>query len=178
MYSGRDLVEFAKRAKENGVKYLYGANYEVLTPSRLDYLRSQYPNRITENRYNIAKNNYIGKTVTDCSGLIYGYMKDPKRRTSAKLFQNASKRVEIDKNKISDIPVGAILYKDGHVGINQGNGKSIEAIGFDYGIGERDIKNSPFTHYLLFDDFEYNKQKFPWWLLVAGGIGLLFIFKK
>lgn len=177
MINAIDLVNFARNAQKNGVKYLFGANYEKLTPVRLEYLYKNNPQYITESRYNYAKNNYIGKTVTDCSGLIYGFLRDAKRRTSEQLFKKAAKRVEINSANINKIPVGAVLWCENHVGISTGNGREIEARGFDYGIQERNIKDTRFTHYLLFDDFKYKSKKIiPW--LIAGGILLILITKK
>lgn len=173
MINAIDLVNFARNAQKNGVKYLFGANYEKLTPERLEYLYKNNPQYITESRYNFAKNNYIGKTVTDCSGLIYGFLRDAKRRTSEQLFKKAAKRVEINSANINKIPVGAVLWCENHVGISTGNGKEIEARGFDYGIQERNIKDTRFTHYLLFSDFNYNSNKKIIPLLIIGGIILL-----
>lgn len=175
MFNGSDLVDFAKRAKKNGVKYLYGGNFETLTPERLDALRTQSPSQISENRYNYALKNYIGKTVTDCSGLIYGYTRDGSRRTSQMLLNKADSALDIPPD-LSKIPVGAVLWKPGHVGIYQGDGKTIEALGFDYGIVERDVYNTDFQKYLLFNDFEYNmitNNNIIWLVAVCGVVGLI-----
>lgn len=175
MFSGQDLVDFAKRAKKNGVKYLYGGNFEILTPERLDALRAQSPSHISDNRYNYALNNYIGKTVTDCSGLIYGYTRDGSRRTSQMLYNKAGSALDIPAD-LSEIPVGAVLWKPGHVGIYQGDGKTIEALGFDYGIVERDVTNTDFQKYLLFNDFVYNmitNNNIIWLVAVGGVVGLI-----
>lgn len=177
MFSGEDLVNFAKRAKKEGVKYLYGGNYEILTPERLDALRAQSPSQISENRYNYALNNYIGKTVTDCSGLIYGYTRDGSRRTSQMLFNKADSALDIPTD-LSEIPIGAVLWKPGHVGIYQGDGRSIEALGFDYGIVERDVNNTDFQKYLLFYDFVYDfknrNTNLLMWLAIGGAAWLTF----
>lgn len=182
-YSGAALVEFAKAARRNGVKYLFGGNYETLTLARLDQLRSQYPANITDSRYEAAKKNYIGKTVADCSGLIYGYTKDGTRRTTWQLWDKAARRVPLDKNNTAAIPIGAVLYRDGHVGIYQGGGKTVEAQGFDYGLTERDVKNTAFTHYLLFDDFDYGHlpatagSSSGWWKWLLAGVAVVGIIK-
>lgn len=180
MFSGQDLVNFAKRAKKEGVKYLYGGNFEILTPERLDALRSQSPTQISENRYNYALNNYIGKTVTDCSGLIYGYTRDGSRRTSQMLYNKADSALDIPAY-LSEIPVGAVLWKPGHVGIYQGDGKTIEALGFDYGIVERDVNSTDFQKYLLFNDFDYNvksRNNLLMWLAIGGAAWLTFIILR
>lgn len=180
MFNGSDLVDFAKRAKKEGVKYLYGGNFEILTPERLNALRSQSPSQISEYRYNYALKNYIGKTVTDCSGLIYGYTRDGSRRTSQMLFNKADSALDIPPD-LSKIPVGAVLWKPGHVGIYQGDGKTIEALGFDYGIVERDVTNTDFQKYLLFNDFVYSKSSnnnLLVWLAIGGAAWLTFKFLR
>lgn len=180
MYSGAALADFAKKAKKDGVKFLLGGNFEILTPERLETLRAQNPGSITENRYNIAKKNYIGQRVTDCSGLIYGFLHDGKRRTSAALYNNAAKRVKITAQNADKIPAGAVLWREGHVGVSIGNGEEIEARGFDYGVQQRKIKDTTFTHYLLFNDFEYNKTGTGWLIpaAVVGVAALYFLTKK
>lgn len=180
MFNGSDLVDFAKRAKKEGVKYLYGGNFETLTPERLDALRAQSPSQISDNRYNYALNNYIGKTVTDCSGLIYGYTRDGSRRTSQMLFNKADSALDIPPD-LSKIPVGAVLWKPGHVGIYQGDGKTIEALGFDSGIVERDVNNTDFQKYLLFNDFVYSKSSndnLLMWFAIGGAAWLTFKFLR
>lgn len=181
MYSGQSLINFAKNAKKNGVKYLFGGNYEVLTPERLSALQANSPSHISNERYNYALNNYIGKVVADCSGLIYGYLKDPARRTSAQLYNKAAVKNTINFNDFSSIPPGAVLWKNGHVGIYQGGGKTIEGYGFKYDIVERDLKNTDFTHYLLFNDFDYTTKSGRNWLLpvlIAGGLLFWLTSKK
>lgn len=174
MFSGNGLVNFAKAAKAANVHYIYGCAYEKLTVARLVELYNKYPKYISKSRYNYAKNNYINTLCTDCSGLVYGYTKDVKRRTSAALYNQASVRKQINFNNLSEIPVGAVLWRDGHVGIYIGNGQDIEAQGFDTGIVIRNVKDTKFTHYLLFNDFSY---KNPNALKIAGiGFALIVLF--
>lgn len=180
VYKGADLAAFAKKAKADGVKFLLGGNFEILTPERLEILRVNNPSSITASRYAFAKQNYIGQRVTDCSGLIYGFLKDGKRRTSAALYNNAQKRIKINQSNADKIPAGAVLWREGHVGVSIGDGNEIDARGFDYGIQERKIKNTGFTHYLLFSDFDYNKTGSEFLLpaLFIGAAALYFITKK
>ncbi len=180
IYKGADLAAFAKKAKADGVKFLLGGNFEILTPERLEILRVNNPGSITASRYAFAKDNYIGQRVTDCSGLIYGFLKDGKRRTSAALYNNAAKRIKITSQNADKIPAGAVLWREGHVGVSIGGGNEIDARGFDYGIQERKIKNTGFTHYLLFSDFDYNKTGGGFLLpaLLIGAAALYFITKK
>lgn len=177
MYSGASLVQYAEKALRDGVKYLYGCNMQTLTQDKLDALRAANPTQITESRYAVAKAQFIGKVCTDCSGLIFGYY--PKYRTSAQLYNNATFRRPLNKNNTTEIPVGAVLWKDGHVGIYVGNGYEIEARGFDYGVQRRKVSDTAFTHYLLFNDFEYNSTSGgKLWLLVAAAIVGFIILKK
>lgn len=170
MFTGKGLVEFAQAAKKNNVHYLYGCAYEILTVARLVELYNSYPKYISSSRYDYALKNYINTRCTDCSGLVYGYTKDVKRRTSAALWNQAAIREKINFNRLNEIPVGAVLWREGHVGIYIGNGQDIEAQGFDTGIVQRNVKNTTFTHYLLFNDFKYNK---PVSGIKIAGFGLL-----
>lgn len=177
MYSVAKLVQYAEKAMRDGVKYLFGCNMEVLTQAKLDALRASYPQQITDSRYAVAKAQYIGKVCTDCSGLIFGYY--PKYRTTAQLYSNATQRKQLNRNNTSDVPVGAILWRDGHVGIYVGNGYEIEARGFDYGIQRRKVSDTAFTHYLLFNDFDYQSRsggKLFW--VFAAVVGLIILKSK
>lgn len=173
-HSAKAFVKYALNAYNGGGKYLWGANGEILTQKRLDELHAAYPDQIGESRYQIAKANYIGKFVADCSGLIYGFIHDGARRTTGQLWEKAARRMVLDKNDTSSVPVGSVLYRDGHAGIYIGGGEEIDAMGFDYGIRRRKVTATQFTHYLLFDDFSYDADggaSWLWWLL--GGVALV-----
>ena len=152
--TGVGLATFAK--SKVGTPYVYGAKGAdgKLTLSRLNSLKKSYPSTFTPSYYAKAKK-LVGKVCCDCSGLISWYT--GKVLGSYQLYSTASKRVKIDKSKISEIPVGAVVWKTGHVGVYIGNGKVAEEMGIDYGCRITKLKNRTFTHWLLFDYIDYGK---------------------
>lgn len=85
------------------------------------------------------------KTGFDCSGIIHkimvnnGFKNVP--RHSADIYAH-SKKVSLKKAINTR---GAILYKEGHIAVSLGNGKTIEAMGEDYGVVVGNAKGR-FTH--------------------------------
>lgn len=75
------------------------------------------------------------QTGYDCSGLIYstmqaaGYTNFP--RNSSAIYQHA-RPISLARALKTR---GAVLWKEGHIAISLGNGKTIEAKGEDYGVG-------------------------------------------
>ena len=151
--TGKGLASFAK--SKVGTPYVYGAKLSdgPLKLSRLNQLKKLYPNVITSSYYTKAKK-FVGKVCTDCSGLISGYT--GKLLGSSALYSNASNRNKLNKNDCSKIPVGAVLWKSGHVGVYLGNGKVAEALGINYGTVISDVSRRTFTHWLLFDWMKYD----------------------
>ena len=151
--TGKGLASFAK--SKVGTPYVYGAKLSdgPLKLSKLNQLRKLYPNVITSSYYTKAKK-FVGKVCTDCSGLISGYT--GKLLGSSALYSNASSRNKLNKNDCSKIPVGAVLWKSGHVGVYLGNGKVAEALGINYGTVISDVSRRTFTHWLLFDWMKYD----------------------
>lgn len=78
------------------------------------------------------------RTGFDCSGLIYrtmlnaGYGGFP--RTSGDIYAH-SKHISVERAIKTP---GAILWHEGHIAVSLGNGKTIEAMGEDYGVVEGD----------------------------------------
>lgn len=154
--TGKALADFV--LKKIGTPYVYGAKGAdgKLTLAKLNQLRRDYPSTVTASYYNKAKK-YIGKVCTDCSGLISWYT--GKVYGSAQLYSIAKTKTKINKNDLSKIPVGAVVWKPGHVGVYIGNGEVVEAMGIDYGTVKTKLKNRTFTHYLTFDFMEYSTTK-------------------
>jgi hypothetical protein len=73
-------------------------------------------------------------TGFDCSGIIYRIMQKAGHtyfpRTSGEIYEH-SKKISLKKAIKTR---GAILYAPGHIAISLGNGKTIEAMGEDYGV--------------------------------------------
>jgi Putative peptidoglycan-binding domain-containing protein len=149
--TGQGLAKFAK--SKLGTPYVYGAKggYGKLTQAHLNSLILAYPNVFT-NIYITKARKFVGKICTDCSGLPAWYT--GKNIGSYQLYKSASERHPI--STIAQAPIGAILWKSGHVGVYIGGGYCVEAKGIDYGIVESKVAKTKFTHWLLFDCIDYD----------------------
>lgn len=150
--TGKGLATFAK--SKVGTPYVYGTKLSdgPLTKTKLNQLKKLYPSVITASYYNKALK-YVGTVCTDCSGLISGYT--GKLLGSSQLYSSASKKVKLNKNDCSEIPIGAVLWKSGHVGVYIGNGEVAEALGINYGTIISKVSKRTFTHWLLFSWMTY-----------------------
>lgn len=148
-----ELVKFAK--SKVGTPYVYGSKGEKLTTNMINTFTKMYPKVFTTSYVNKAKK-YVGKVCTDCSGLISwctGVLLG-----SSGLYSQAKEKHPI--STISKAPVGAILWRSGHVGVYIGNDKLIEAKGINYGTIESKVSSSTFTHWLIMDYIDYGNYKY------------------
>lgn len=158
LLSGQELANFV--AGKVGTPYVYGAKGAdgAFTRSKYNYLAKAYPKVFTQSYKNkILSRGYIGKTCTDCSGLIS--WKTGKVLGSSQLYSQAYARLPM--SKLNDFAIGTVLWKQGHVGVYCGkdaNGKPIciEAKGIDYGTVRGVITNpSRWTCGLTFSWMSY-----------------------
>lgn len=154
--TGKGLADFA--ISKLGTPYVYGAKGAngTFTQAKLDMLVGMYPDVFTDTYIKKAKK-FVGKVCCDCSGLISWYT--GKVLGSSQLCHSAKEKKEINKNDLSDIPVGSVLWKSGHVGVYVGDGYCVEARGIDYGCVKTKVKDRTFTHYLLFDYIDYSTEE-------------------
>jgi len=140
------LAEFVKT--KLGTTYVYGAKGKVLTKDQFDYFKKTYP------RYTpLSDKNKIGKVCVDCSGLISWYTGILKSSTA---FANESKLQPI--NTISLAPVGAAVWRKGHIGVYIGNGEIIEARDSAHGTVRTKVGQRDFTHWFRLNDIEYIEE--------------------
>ena len=153
--TGQGLAKFV--LTKLGTPYVYGAKGAngKFTETKLNFLAKSYPSVFTKN-YIAKARKRIGKVCCDCSGLVSWYT--GKEIGSAQLYQTASTRTKINKDDLSNIPVGAVLWKEGHVGVYVGNGYLVEEMGIDYGCVKTKVTDRTFTHYLTFSYMTYNKK--------------------
>ena len=149
--TGRELAEFAK--SKVGTPYVYGAKGAEgpFTQAKLNSLAKSYPGTFTALYISKAKK-YIGKVCTDCSGLISWYT--GKVIGSSQMYSTASKRIPI--SQISNVPVGAVLWKSGHVGVYLGDGLVAEAKGINYGTVITKVSATAWKYALLFSYISYD----------------------
>ena len=149
--AGKYLADHCKT--KLGTPYVYGAkgSYGKLTQSHLNSLILSYPNIFT-NIYITKARRLLGKVCTDCSGLIGWYT--GKNLGSYQLYKTAAIKESI--STVGQAPIGAILWRSGHVGVKVDVAYCIEAKGIDYGTVKSKIASTKFTHWLLFDYIDYD----------------------
>ena len=150
---GLELVAFAR--SKLGTPYVYGMKGTVMTLANFNYLQSQYGTKLVWN----SDEKKVGKICVDCSGLISwatGVV-----LSSTQLFEKSIRKEPIATLK--NAPVGALVWRQGHVGIYTGmRGNEpyyIAADGSAYGVREVPISKNNFTHWILMDYFNYEKEE-------------------
>lgn len=163
MFTNINLVKHAKKALSEKWGYVYGTYGQILTEKLYLEKSKQYPNDI--NKYeSFIRENWMGKNVTDCVGLIKSYiwwnndksLYDSKTDVSANGMYNKA----IEKGLISTIPeiVGLCVRKDQHIGVYIGNGQVIESKGTKYGVVQTPLTGvgaNSWTHWLKCPFIEY-----------------------
>ncbi|MBM6828455.1 C40 family peptidase [Anaerotignum lactatifermentans] len=143
-----ELVAFAK--SKLGTPYVYGMKGEVMTLAKYNYLKSLYGDYVWD-----SDKSKVGKVCCDCSGLISwatGIIR------SSQGYHDTARKV----NPISSIakaPIGAAVWKKGHIGIYIGNGEYIAEDGSAYGCRKNKLSRADFTHWFEISDVEYEEEK-------------------
>ncbi len=141
------LVAFVKT--KLGTPYVYGAKGQVLTQANFNYLQEKYRKYVPN-----SDESKIGKVCVDCSGLISWYTGKIKGSSQ---FAAESKLQPI--NTISLAPIGAAVWRQGHIGVYIGNGEIIEARGSQFGTVRTKVGQRDFTHWFLLNDIEYVEEE-------------------
>lgn len=146
------LVAYAKA--QLGKPYWYGTFGNKATQSLLTSKANQYPAHYGKDRMSTYKSQ-IGERVHDCVGLIKGYLwsETPTSSPEYNFAQDESANGMRGRCKesgliatIPEIP-GVLVFMKGHVGVYIGNGKVIEAKGFNYGVVETALEDRKWTHW-------------------------------
>ena len=141
------LIAFVKT--KLGTPYVYGMKGKVMTQANFDYLQNTYGAKMVWN----SDESKIGKVSVDCSGLISWYTGKIK---GSGQFAAESKLQPI--NTISLAPIGAAVWRQGHIGVYIGNGEIIEARGSQFGTVRTKVGQRDFTHWFLLKDIEYVEE--------------------
>lgn len=146
--TNRELAAFAK--SKLGTAYVYGMKGDVLTKEKYDRLKRTYGALVWD-----SDAEKIGRVCVDCSGLISwatGISRNSQgyHDTAAEIFPISS---------IGQAPIGAAVWKKGHIGIYIGNGRYIAADGSAYGCRMGSIAGSGFTHWFLLRDIVYEEEE-------------------
>lgn len=152
-----DLVRYAQYALNSRWGYLYGTYGQILDQPLLESRQRSYPSEVTP-YLAFIQNNWVGKRVTDCAGLIKGYgwlnpetgiiqyaVNGVPDLSANGMYQAAAEKGDI--GSIPDVP-GLAVWQDGHIGIYVGNGEVIEAMTTTRGVVKTKLKDRGWTAWL------------------------------
>lgn len=148
MLTNLGLIKFIKT--KLGTPYVYGMKGTVLTLAKYNSLKAQYGNLIWN-----SDRNKIGKVCCDCSGLISWYTGIIRGSTQ---YKELAKKV-YPISTIKDAPIGAAVWKQGHIGVYIGNGEYIAEDGSAYGCRKNKLSNASFTHWFKIIDIQYIEEE-------------------
>ena len=182
------FVEYIKEMKERGARYWYGCYGNNCTLSKYEQKKRQYPSHYTANRTTQYKKDIANNQVcVDCIGLLKSYMWSTDdgasvlaaigtgTPTNVKYASNGfpdksadgmfayAKAKGMEYGTISSIPElpGVAVRYTGHVGYYIGNGRVIEARGFNYGTVETALKDRKWTDWYKIPGLTYDKAVEP-----------------
>ncbi len=158
--TGQEAAQNAKKYKDL-YKYIYGAKGEVCSAAHIEELISQYTSYFTPEKAAAARQK-AGYNCADCSGYVCissGY----RQIGSWALYEQASERrvltVSQETGKVlgagTYVPLGAIVWKPGHVGIYVGDQKVVESRSESDDVVITDIRQRDFTYCLLLPGIDY-----------------------
>lgn len=171
MKTGEGLALFAEKSAAEHVPYIYATFGQVLTERKLAEVRKLYPERMSDKRYQYARNHYVSKRTTDCYGMIKRYkwtggdaenpslndtpIYDPKTDVNA---NTAFEKAKV-KGPIGTIPEvrGICVRYPGHVGVYLTGGRVSENRGFDHGTVITKLSERKWTHWFQEDGISYNQ---------------------
>ena len=143
MKTAAGLVEHCKMAKASGWGYVYGTFGQKLSEALLAYKIKQYPSQVG-GKEALIRSKWMGKTVTDCVGLIKSYLwwddqrQVPIYHAATDMSANGAFSRATAKGPLVSMPnrPGVCLHMPGHVGVYIGGSRVIEAKGTAYGVTE------------------------------------------
>lgn len=181
-FTSADFVAFLKRIKGKAV-YCYGCCLQPFTQSLYSSKAKQYPTHYTSSRAAKYKQwvaekrfavdcvntfeGYIwtngGQGVLDGKTYSFKYQSNGLKDYNADGLFSYSKSLGLKWGTIGSIPevAGIAVRYNGHVGYYIGNGKVIEARGFNYGVVETNLKDRPWTHWYYLPILTYKEDSKP-----------------
>ena len=168
MKSNKGLVQFVETALAEKWGYCLGTFGQILTPVLLSQKMKQgYGVGVYNTRHQAYLQQFIGKRVSDCYGLVKAFTwwdgNNPKYNAKQDRNQEGAYAAAKEKGPLATLPEipGVILWMKGHAGVYIGNGEFIECVGAPVGMRKGIIKNgrvvagSKFTHWFKDTYLEY-----------------------
>ncbi|MEA4888871.1 MAG: peptidoglycan-binding protein [Clostridiaceae bacterium] len=156
------LTEFAFKALNENWGYVYGTYGQTITQALIDGKRNQYPSVYAEIMSDgqtayVNAADWIGHRGADCVGLIKAYLwwqsdsLNPKYNADQDRSANGMYNAATVKGPISTLPNihGALVCRDGHIGVYIGNGEVIESRGVEYGVVKTKLSDRHWTSWCL-----------------------------
>ncbi len=156
------LTEFAFKALNENWGYVYGTYGQIITQALIDGKRNQYPAVYAEIMSDgqtayVNAADWIGHRGADCVGLIKAYLwwqsdsLNPKYTADQDRSANGMYNAATVKGPIATLPNihGALVCRDGHIGIYIGNGEVIESRGVEYGVVKTKLSDRHWTSWCL-----------------------------
>lgn len=141
------LIKHCKDTITCDWKYVYGAKGKILSVKDIQNLQKQYGrDKVPDSDLNKA-----GKICSDCSGLISSLTKI--HRSSQGYYDTALERKEIDKREPTMKGWG--VWKNGHIGIYDGNDGYYAMENSEKNACHRNLKKNSFTHIIKLCDIDY-----------------------
>ena len=174
-YTNKGLIKYARAMCEYNSPYWYATYGNFPADEKLyQEKKRQYPSQYEK----WPKSSFVcqyGLKVHDCSGLIKGYLMSPCIDADGYVTDPLAPSVYNSKydwsanimikhcsetGDISTIPneEGLIVWKDGHVGIYDGDGYVIEERGHSYGTVRTKLSDRPFVKWGRLECIEYIKD--------------------
>lgn len=157
------LIAYFQRAVDEGWGYVWSLNGELYTREKAEYYHKiQKPtnsNRDPKTYWLTVCAKWIGKMAADCSGGIVGAIRTVipgyDDRNANTFYAQCTEKGPI--KTIPEIP-GLCVWRDGHIGIYEGNGNVLEFRGADYGAVRTKLKDRNFTNWGRLRDINYTKE--------------------
>ena len=147
------LVAYAKAML--GKPYWYGTFGQIGSEALYKSKKNQYPSYYVRSNYTQGWEHQYGQRVHDCVGLIKGYLwsdtttSTPKYNSAQDVSANGMLNKCKEKGAIGTIPElpGVLVFYPGHVGVYEGNGNVIEAMGHSQGVVRTKLKDRPWKNW-------------------------------
>ena len=164
MITPQQLIAYFRRAVAEKWGYVWSLNGELYTQAMAQKFhnanRSTSSWRDPATYWLIDCARWVGKMAADCSGGIVGAIRADNPSyddRGANTFYSQC----TDKGPVSTIPEipGLCVWRDGHIGIYEGNGYVLEFRGTEYGAVRTKLAERNFTNWGKLRDVDYGDQK-------------------
>lgn len=161
------LIDYAKA--QVGNPYWYGTYGQILNSAVWRDNSKRYPKYYSDARKATARaREDYGKKGHDCSGLLKGalwtfpqaFNMPAKYTASEDKDANTMVKEATESGAIGTIPeiAGLAVWKNNHIGIYIGDGKVVEAKGFDYGVVESKLSDTKWTKWAKLSFVDYGEE--------------------